>query len=253
MITNLRKIAFHIRGMHSFWILKDLNVKSVIDSKYKNLTYERYRGEDSSKRPYEEFEKIDQDIGGITGQGYLALKGLENDDKVIYFFTDFSINNYTLNELQRFRKYTQSFHYFLDQSDDKIVNFNSVNGYNLRFIDELYATIRGSQIDRTNYKKSIKDLFSHFESHVFDRVEYLTYLNSDLFPRTLKLSFINMLVFLGILIATIFVMLIPFLQKTDLVLSLVIVSLFIANTVDLILITYISITKELNIEEVHEV
>ena len=43
-ITYLRRIAFHIRGLHEFWKFKDVNIKSIIDHKYKELTYEEYRG-----------------------------------------------------------------------------------------------------------------------------------------------------------------------------------------------------------------
>src|SRR5690606_37763244 len=63
-ITYLRRIAYHIRGLHEFWKFKEhVNIKSAIDNKYKTLTYEEYRQyEEPKKFTYDEWVIVDKEI-----------------------------------------------------------------------------------------------------------------------------------------------------------------------------------------------
>lgn len=249
-ITSLRKIAFHIRSLHEFWKFPLVNLKSVIDHKYRDLTYEKYRGSEMS---YEEFSKIDDDIFGTNGQAYLALKGLENNDNSFSFFAQFNPTNYSLDDIERFKEYTGSVWYMLENTDDKIVNFNSVNFYHMKFIEKLYFEIKSEEIDKTNYKKSIKDLFNLFTSEIFEKHYFLNELNSDLLPLTFRNSLINMLVFIGLLIISLFTYIIDINIFTGFIVTTLIVSFFISNTVDLVIITVNSIINELDVQDIYQI
>jgi len=252
-LTYLRRIAFHIKSMNEFWNFKDVNIKSILDNQYKTLTYEIYRGNGKEKLQYAELEKISEEIYGTDGQSYLALKGLEDGENSYGFFSEFNPKNYSAKDIIRYREYANSFWYLLDRSDDGIVNFNRVNKYHLNFIDELYYKIFGRPINNKDYKQSIKLCFEYFESEIFDKLLYLTTMNSNYFPRALKRSFFNLLVFLFLLIFTVFTLIITLNIFWAFVLSLIIISLFIANTIDLIIITFNSIRNELNVNEIFKV
>lgn len=169
-ITYLRRIAFHIRGLHEFWKFNSVNIKSILDHKYKKLTYEEYRGYDvpgHRKFSYEKSTKISKDIYGTNGQAYLALKGLEDGENSFSFFSEFNPKNYSIEDIDRYKEYAGSFWYLLDRSSDNTVNFLGCSKYCMERIDELYYKIIGKQIDSGNYKKELKDLFSEFDSVIF--------------------------------------------------------------------------------------
>lgn len=253
-ITFLRRIAHHIRTLHEFWNFKDVNIKSIIDRAYPDLLYEEYRGytiPGIKKLTYDEISEIDKNIYGTDGQAYLALKGLEDNADNFSFYFEVNPQNYTLNDIVRYKEYAGSFWYLLDKSDDSIVNFNGINNYWLDNISELYFKIRGKQIDEKNYKSQIKDLFTEFDNIYFDKHYYLNSLNSDVFPAPFKSSFGNMLIFVVLLIASLFVYIINLgHQNCEVLIAVFLVSAFIANTADLVLLTLKSIKNELRISEV---
>lgn len=257
-ITYLRRIAFHIRGMHDFWRYQPLNhnLKSKIDHHYPDLLYEEYRSYDIPgirKFSSEELSQISKGISGSDGQAYLALKALEDDENSFAFFNEFNPQNYSLDDIARYKDYSSSFWYFLDRSDRDVYNFNRVNKYHLNFIDELYFKITGNQINQEDYRKSIKDLFSLFDSEIFEKHFFLNNLNSDIFPKIFKVSFLNMLIFLILLIISIIVYTIQPPLNFTYFLSLILLSLFIANTIDLIFITYQSIKNELDVKDIFKI
>lgn len=255
-ITYLRRIAFHIRGMHDFWRHERQNLKGILDHRFDDLLYEEYRGYDLPgirKFTYEESMQLSEDIFGTDGQAYLALKALEDDESSFAFFTEFNPQNYSINDVIRYKEYAGSFWYFLDRSDRQVYNFNRVNRYHLEFIDELYFKITGNQINQENYRQSIKDLFTLFDSEIFEKHLFLNNLNSDIFPKVFKISFFNMLVFLILLIASIIIFTIGASQNFTYIFTLTLLSLFIANTIDLIFITYQSIKTELDVQDIFKI
>ena len=249
-LTYLRRIAFHIRGMYKFWDFEKGNLKKVIDKDYSDLTYEKYRYFKDYKISYEDNFKVSEAIYGSDGQGYLALKGLEAGENPLRFFTEFNPKNYSLNDIIRFREYASSFWYLLDNSDKDHVNFIGASNHEMDFVNELYLKITGVGIDKSDYKNSIKSLFSHFESELFDKLLFLTKQNSNLFPNAFRRSFFNMLTFLITLIITIFILVTNNPRFHEFGWSIGVISLFVANTVDLIIITAISIREELNVNEI---
>ncbi len=197
-----------------------------------------------------DYKKISDDIGEISGQAYLALKGLQDDESDYSFFGEFHPITYSLKDLEKYREYNGSVWYFFDKSDSTIVNLSKANRYSLNFVDELYFKIFNKKIDKTDYNKSIKDTFSYFESEVFDKLAYLTYLNTNYFPKSLLYSFFNMLVYLVILLLSIFILVLDIKEYYAFISTIFILSLFIANTFDLIIIMFYSIRKELRIDDI---
>lgn len=255
-VTSLRKIAFHIRGMFNFWKFNNVNIKSILDHKYKDLTYEEYRGYDlpgHRKFSYDEYSKISKEIYGTDGQAYLALKGLEDGENSFTFFSRFNPKNYSLDDISRYKEYSGSFWNFLDRSDDNIVSFHSEKRYFLSKVDEEYYNIIGKQINYEEYKKDIKDMFSEFDSVIFEKHFYLNSLNYASSSKTFISSLINMVVFLILLILSVFVFVIDFNNIDTVAISVLILSFFVSNTIDLILLTIQSIKSELSINEVFNI
>ena len=141
----------------------------------------------------------------------------------------------------------------LENTDDKIVNFNCVNSYHMKFIEKLYFEIKSEEIDKTNYKKSVKDLFNLFTSEIFEKHYFLNELNSDLLPLTFRNSLINMLVFILLLIISLFTYIIDTNVFTGFIVTTLIVSFFISNTVDLVIITVNSIINELDVQDIYQI
>lgn len=255
-ITYLRRIAFHLRGMHKFWQFKDVNIKSIIDRRYKELTYEAYRGNSLSGQKeytYEEISKIHEEIYGTDGQAYLALKGLEDGENSFSFFSEFNPRNYSLNDITRYKEYSGSFWYFLENSSDDIVNFEGLSRYWLSKIDELFYKIKGRQVDGENYKKELKDLLQEYDSIIFEKHYFLTSSNSEKLPRFYVKGLSNMMVFLTLLVVSVFTFVLNLSQPVSYTLTIMLLSVFVANTVDLTLITFQSIKSELEVDEIYKI
>lgn len=255
-ITYLRRMAFHIKGMHNFWRYKNVNLKAIIDQKYPDLIYEEYRGYEVNgikKFTYEELSKINDDIYGTDGQAYLALKALEDNEDTLAFYEEFNPKNYSLEDIGRYYEYANSFWYFLDRSERETYDFQRVHRYTLNFIDELYIKITGTQINQGNYRESLKNLFTLFEAEIFKKHFYLTKLNSNTFPRSFQISFVNMLVFLLLLILSLFFFTISLENISAYKSTLFLISLFVSNALDLIAITYLSLKSELVVNDVFKI
>lgn len=253
-ITYLRRIAFHIRGMYEFWEIGSTNFKSIIDNKYKKLTYEEYRGGPDGRKEwdFDEWKIIDREISSTIGQAYLALKGLEDGQSEFSFFSEFNPQNYSLNDICRYKEYAGSFWSFLDRSYEK-VNFDKIIDYDKNFINELYFKIVGREINKKEYKQEINDLLSNFDSVIFEKHYYLNNLNSDNYPITFRDSFNNMLTFIIILLASVILFVANSNQIKTYFFSIIILCFFISNTIDLILITIKSIKTELKIDDIYKI
>ena len=120
-ITYLRQIASYIKSLHNFWKFNDVNIKSAVEKNYPSLTYEEYRGYESPnirQYTYEEKIIIDEKIYGSSGQAYLAIKGLIDNESPFLFISEFNPTNYSVDDIFRYQEYANSFWYLLDRSDD---------------------------------------------------------------------------------------------------------------------------------------
>ncbi|MCQ9638113.1 hypothetical protein MP478_01830 [Chryseobacterium sp. WG14] len=255
-ITRLRSIAYHILGMHEFWKFRDANIKSAVDYHYPDLTYEEYRSYDLPgirKFSYDEHEEMSSKIYGTNGQSYLALKGLTDREDNFSFYAEVNPQNYSLETIIRYTEYCNSFWYLLENSDDNIVNFNKVHEYWLEPVIESTSRILGKKIKKEKLKEELKNLMVLFTTSIFEKHYYLTKLNSDFFPTIFKQSLLNILIFVIIVILSLFVFIIEFSSHFNHFLTLIIVALFIANTIDLILLTIKSIRRELEVTEIFRI
>lgn len=251
-ITRLKNIAYRILGMHEFWKFKDINIKSAVDYYYPDLTYEEYRSYDLPgirKFSYDEHEEMSSKIYGTNGQSYLALKGLTDGEDSFSFYAEVNPQNYSLETIERYTEYCHSFWYLLENSDDNIVNFNKVHKYWLEPVIESASIIFGKKIKGENLKKELKKLMVLFTTSIFEKHYYLTKLNSDFFPTVFKQSLLNILIFVIIVILSLFVFIIELSSHFNHFLTLIIVALFVANTTDLIVLTIKSIRRELEVTE----
>lgn len=255
-ITSLRNIAFHILGLHEFWKFQDANIKSAVDYHYPDLKYEEFRGYDLPglrQFTHDEWKEINDKIYSTSGQAYLALKGLTDGENDFSFYHVVNPKNYSLDNVQSFIEYCNSFWYLLENSDDKIVNFNKVHSYWLEPIYESYFRITGKKIKKENLKDEIKNLMVLFTTEIFEKHYYLTKLNSDFFPKIFRQNLFNLLIFLIILILSLFVFVIDFSIFYNYFLTLILVSLFVSNTIDLFVLTIKSIRTELEITEIFKI
>ena len=255
-ITSLRSIAFHILGLHEFWKFQDANIKSAVDYHYPDLKYEEFRGYDLPglrKFTYEEWTEINDKIHSTSGQAYLALKGLTDGENNFSFYHTVNPQNYSLNTIQSFIEYCNSFWYLLENSDDRIVNFNGVHSHWLEPIFESHFRITGKKIKKENLKDEIKNLMVIFTTEIFEKHYYLTKLNSDFFPRIFRHNLFNLLIFLIILVLSLFVFIIDFSTFNNYFLTLILVSFFVSNTIDLFVLTLKSIRTELEITEIFKI
>jgi hypothetical protein len=255
-ITLLRRIAFRIRKMHDFWRYRDKDLKAIIDRKYPDLTYEEYRG---IKGPqwrvldYEEMVRIGEEIYGTDGQAYLALKGMEDSDDEYSFYVEFNPKNYSAEEISRYIDYSRSFMYFLENGDRVHYDFARVNRYHLDILADLYFKITGRNIDDSNFRKSLSDLFNSFEEVFFRKHYYLSRMNADVFPKVFRINFFNLLVFLVLLLSSIFLFTIDLSEVLGYRGTLFILSLFVSNAIDLIAITFVSIRSELDVNDIFKI
>lgn len=246
-VTAFRKIAFHIKGMYEFWKQSAFPVKSMLEGKYKSLTYHQYRNE----LGYEVLTRVNKEIGGTTGQAYLALKGLENNENTFAFFQTFRPINYSLENIADFKEYSGSFWSFLDRNGS--FDFKVVNTYELDMVSELYFKIMGTIPNTAKFRDDIKNLFALFEGEVFDKLFYLTSLNSKLLPKLFMSSFINLVIFILILICSLIAYSVNLSGLNSYIITILTIAIFIANTIDLIVILIAALKQELTIKDFYKI
>lgn len=248
LISSLVKIAFNIRSDHRFWEFSK-KTKSVLDAKYPDLTVEEFR---STK--WEAYQKYTEELGGeITPQAYMALRGLENNEPSSYeFFRSFKLRNYSLDELCRFKDYCGHIWYFLDERkrDDLFKNSNEIYKNNIK---KEYFFIMKKQIEEESFSKDMTNLFSEFSEKILLESYYLTELNQRELPSHFVWISINFLIYLILLIVSIFLFTLDLCSYMKAIYTLVVVSTFISNTIDLAIGLFTSVRAELEIKDFYKV
>ena len=243
-LTLFRKIAFHIRGMSEFWEQSNYNAKQKLDNKYKSLTYHQYMN-----LGYDEHQLFTKDVGDVIPQAYLALRGLENNENIFAFFTPFRPTNYTLEEISVFLEYTESFWSMLNKG----FTLNMVTSYDKEQIKDYYKGVMGKELNNTDFTKDIKTMFNDVQSEIFEKLYYLTKLNETRFPKLFLASLINLLIFLLILIISLLIYVINPEALNSYISTITLVSFFIANSVDLVLVIWMAIKNELIIKDFYKI
>lgn len=243
-VTLFRKIAFHIKDMREFWSQSKYNVKQKLDNKYKRLTYHQYRN-----LGYDRLQLFTKEMGDMIPQAYLALRGLENNENIYAFFAPFRPTNYTLEEISDFLEYTGSFWYMLDKG----FKLDMVTNYDKEQIKDYYRGVTGKELNNTDITKDIKTMFNDVQSEIFEKLYYLTKLNETRFPKLFLSGLTNLLIFLIILIISLVVYVINPEAMNSYYLTITLVSFFIANTVDLVVIVWLALKNELIIKDFYKV
>ncbi|SNR58865.1 hypothetical protein [Lutibacter flavus] len=243
-VTLFRKIAFHIKGMREFWSQSKKNAKQKLDNKYKRLTYHQYRN-----LGYDRLHLFAEEVGDIVPQAYLALRGLENNENTYAFFAPFRPTNYTLEEISDFHEYTGSFWSMLDKG----FKLDMVTNYDKTQIKDYYKGVTGKELDNIDITKDIKTMFNDVQSEIFEKLYYLTKLNETRFSKLFLSGLTNLLIFLIILIVSLIIYVVNPEPVISYYTTIALVSFFIANTVDLVVIIWLAFKTELNIKDFYKV
>jgi membrane protein implicated in regulation of membrane protease activity len=251
-VFRLQRLSYRIRFSHEFWQIRtDYNPKNIIDYNYKKLTLESYRYND--KRPYEEQLKISSEIGSLAGQAYLGLKGLENEEHSFVFIQDFNLKTFSLDELHKFKECAHFFGTFLYKNNSGDACFNRMQTIDKDYIDDLYFKIMDRKINRKQFGTDITDLYSFFSETFLDNLYYLTDLNEARMSKLFYWALQNVVVSLLLLTMSLFLLIIDLNPVTEYVFTLLAVSIFVGNTVDLVTIIYNAVKTELKIDKVYKI
>ena len=110
-----------------------------------------------------------------------------------------------------------------------------------------------TNLELTIQYEEIKELFSYFQLEIFQKHYYLTKLNVVAIPKLFLSSLFNMLIFIILLIFSLMIFISDFGNIKEYVWTILIVSVFIANTVDLIILTISALKTELKIDEFYRI
>lgn len=243
-VTLFREIAFHIKDMDEFWAQSRKNAKQKLDNKYKRLTYHQYRNLN-----YERLKSFTEDVGDIIPQAYLALRGLENHENIYAFYVPFRPTNYTLEEISDFSEYAGSYWYMLDKG----FKLDMVSDYNKKEIKDYYKGATGKELNEEDITEDIKSLFNDYQSEIFEKLYYLTKINETSFPKMFLSGLFNLLIFLILLIVSLIIYVITPETLNSFYTTIFLVAIFIANTVDLVILIWMAFKTELVITDFYKV
>lgn len=244
MVTALRRISFFIRSDHSFWN-QFSDIKKTLDSdNYKGLSIETFR-----KADCEQYSQYKEEFDVEVAQAYLALKGLENNEPSSFeFYRSFKNQNYSSDELIRFKEYCSHIWCFLD---DKKTILNSFEFQ--KEIQEEYFFITKKHSPDNSLIKDITALFTKFSEKILHQHHYYTKLNESKMPIQFYWISINLITYLLLTLATLMTYILPVNQDNKSFITLIFLSLFSANTIDLIIGLFSSVKKELTITDFYKI
>lgn len=245
MVTALRRISYFIRSDNSFW-KQFSDIKTTLDSDdYKGLTVETFRG-----AKYEQYNKYKKAFNGeVVPQAYLSFKGLENNEPSSYeFYRSYKIQNYSLDELIRFKEYCSHIWYFLDDKKPNHISFEFQ-----KEIQEEYFLITKKHSHDNSLMKDITSLYSKFSEKILPEFHYHTKLNERRMPIQFYWITINLVTYLLLTIATLMTYILPIDLENKSLISLIFLSLFSTNTIDLIVGLFSSVMKELTITDFYKI
>lgn len=251
IIINFFRILMHrIRSEDKLWMVNKNSIRYTLDNKLNWLTLEIYRGENNQLRlPYEKFEIINEQINGLIGQAYLAIKGFSDGDDSFTDYSDTNNRNYTLSDIIRYGNYQSIIWAYLDEysNNDHIFNANEIHSMWFERMNEYYKKITNKKLKREKFKKQIKDLMTYFDENVFSKHYYFNTFLAQKFPVSFLRLFINIIINIVVLITSLLFFMINI--PNEFTLLSILVSIFITNMLDLGIIILVSIPKELTINE----
>lgn len=249
-INFFRILMYRLITEDSLWKVGQSSIRSVLNNKLNWLTFEIYRGDDKNNTlTYEEHETITTQINGWMGQAYLAMKGFSDGDDSFLKYNDTNNRNYSLNDVIRYDEYQSYIWSYLDEYSSNTAIFNAHEIHSMWFdrMDQYYRKITNTKLKRGKFKEQIKDLMTYFHENIFQKHYYFNTFLSKKFPVSFLRLFTNILVNAVTLIASLLFLLLEVPMETFL--SNLLISIFITNMIDLIVILFKAIPQELKVEE----
>ncbi|WP_339926231.1 hypothetical protein [uncultured Cyclobacterium sp.] len=248
-VMALRKIAHRIMGDYEFWKFAP-KAKQNLDKKYTDLTVEQFRSQ-----KWEDYDKLTKELDGeLAPQAYMALRGLLNNEESDFeFYKSFNkLKNYSLSEIGRFIEYCGFFWAFCDEYKQDLT-FDNTSSYYLNKMKEQYAKIKGRKIDDSKVLIEIMNLFSDFQERIFPEMYFLTEQNQRRLPVHFTWIIVNLVIYIAIMIGALYLYLLPMCIWAKSALLLILTSLLLVNTIDLIVGLFMIIPRELRINEVYKI
>ena len=238
-LTAFRRIAFHLRSNDKIWNVVP-KMKSTLDNKYKYLTLEDFM---------QKYVDLTDELGAEAApMAYLGLRGLENNESTFDFYKLFKIQNYSLKEIISFKDYSNKVWYFFENNKE-VLSFTETSTLHLNPIKENYFIITKRQTNNDLLSKDLIELFDAFSEKFFHEYSYLTYLNTRKLPQHFTWISINFVLYVVMIIASIIIYTLDFSIASKSNLVIIILSVFISSTIDLTIGLFLSLRRELDINE----
>lgn len=243
-IHHLRQLLFRIRNAADLWTVDKYDLHQTMISKYPDLTYEEYNSFD-----YNEHEQIISDTNGLIGHAYLAMKGFADGDDSFLNYSELNDRNYTVDDISRYIEYQSTIYSFLEKykNEPSIFDAKKVNKYWFSRIQEYFTKISGTELLVDSFKTQLIDLLTAFHEKIYQEHTYYNQFLTRAIPKVLTRIFGNIIVNVVLVILSLLLIVV----NIDSIHSLacIIVAMFIVNIIDLVVIIYSGIVKELRIEE----
>lgn len=250
-ITAFRKICHFLKGSHEFW--KPFgNLKTKLDYKYSKLTLASY---DSSGIDYEKYSAFTKEVnyGEIGGQAYVGLREIEGNEvsDIIYYDSQLR-KNYSLDEIRIIHDASYRVWSFFDKQKLKMIQVSNISDLELKQIKKNIEYIYPDyEIDKLNNEK-LSEIFDEFHEAITRRLFSLTQINNRFFGKRFNLLLGNLVLFVLIVIAAVFLLSLNYLECQKTFDIQVLISVFLIGVIDLIINVILAIRKELKVDEFYE-
>ena len=250
-ITAFRKICHFLKGSHEFW--KPFgNLKTKLDNKYSKLTLASY---DSSEIDYERYSAFLKEVnfGEIGGQAYVGLREIEgNEASGIVYYDSQLRKNYSLDEIRQIHDASNRVWSFFDKQKLKMIQVSNISDLELKHIKKNIEYIYPDyEIDKLNNEK-LSEMFDEFHEAISRKLFSLTQKNNGLFGKRFNLLLGNLVLFVLIVIAGVFLLSLNYLECQKIFDIQVLISVFLIGVIDLLINVIQAIRKELKVDEFYE-
>lgn len=239
-ITAVRRISSLLKSHHDFWNQFE-GLKHKLNTENKHMTLPEFRSLD-----YDSLIKLTRDLGEDPVQTYLSIKYLEKPSGVPFNpFSMYNHRNYTLNELENM-EYACSviWNFFSDYYKDS--NWANMHSHQRNAIEQNLKVIYPNH--ELHNKKLLVNVFSDIQEDI-QKAYYLTFVNKISVFKLYGRILINILVFVVIILISVFLLNIMCVNASFY--KNIIVSVFIVNLIDFFRNIYKRVKTDLNITEIY--
>lgn len=250
-VTAFRKICHFLKGSSEFW--KPFgNLKNKLDHKYSRLTLASY---DSSEIDYEKYSAFLEEVnyGESGGQAYVGLREIEGKEfSGIAYYDSQLRKNYSLDEIRQIHDSSNRAWSFFDKYKTEMIELSEISQLELKQIKKNIEYIYPDyEIDKLNNEK-LREMFDEFHESISRKLFSLTQKNIGLFGKRFNLLLGNLVLFVLIVIAGVFMLSLNYLECHKIFDIQVLISIFLIGVIDLLINVVQAIRKELTIDEFYE-